>query len=629
MKNRSFLLTLLAITTTATIASGQILDFPPAVPLQLHKPLDNETRMMQRTAAQLENRGEYQKALEIYLDLFDEYPEYLPFYEGVIRNFTSTSQYANGLAWVDSLKADLLSRARPQDLTFAEREKLGNLIVDGGRFCGLMNRREEAFKCWEELYSLPHTSSGPYFRLFSAMIETRYPDGLEDMAKRARKITGDPSLLASSLAGYWANRGQLDRAVEEWLRLMEVQPRQAENVKRMILGLPEDEVTSGQIEASLKAALPRKAIQLQVIELLGSLYFRNRQWEDAYEQVRLANQLGEGNGVALLLFVENLNAEGEYLLAIRILEDLDQSHPELTNQPRALLARARALEANQVYDQADSVYTLLTSDRYLRTMQGNEALILQAKLRLNVLKQPGAARRILEDGLKRHPQLRGRDEAALLIGDTYLAERNLTSARQAYLEVSQAHHGRSPEIQSRALINAAQVDIYLGEVDQAVERLKTASQSSPEGALTNDALDLLEMLRNGQADSVALRIFAQAELERKLGQTAAAESLFIQVAAHVQVGDLAERALCKLADLRRAAGRIDEALETLDEFMNRFTTSLRAPEVLLTKGEIREVQLDDPEGAAAIYEKILIDYPESLQVEEARRRIRKLESPGI
>ena len=40
---------------------------------------------------------------------------------------------------------------------------------------------------------------------------------------------------------------------------------------------------------------------------------------------------------------------------------------------------------------------------------------------------------------------------------------------------------------------------------------------------------------------------------------------------------------------------------------------------------VREEDLGDIKGAIEIYEKILMDYPESLAAQDARRRIRHLE----
>jgi tetratricopeptide (TPR) repeat protein len=177
------------------------------------------------------------------------------------------------------------------------------------------------------------------------------------------------------------------------------------------------------------------------------------------------------------------------------------------------------------------------------------------------------------------------------------------------------------------LINAAKVDYYSGRFQQAIDLLYEASRQTPEGELTNDALDHLEMLRTSSTDSVNLELFARAELESRLGNHHDAESLFYQVAQETGIGDLAERALLKLSALQRKDGRIEEAIRILESIQTRFSNSLRAADNLLQLGHLYQNELGDINHAIEIYEKILVDYPESLQVDEARRRLRQLEQP--
>ncbi|TKJ41714.1 hypothetical protein CEE37_03870 [candidate division LCP-89 bacterium B3_LCP] len=626
MINRFFTYICLSLLLMIGTGQAQVFDFPPSVPLDLRTAVDNEARQLQRQASLHENRGRYQEALDIYLDLHQRHPGYTPFYEGAIRGYINLQKFDQGLVWVDSLREVMQGSTKFSDLTVAERVRLANYIVDGGRFCGKLGRREEALGRWEEVYLIPQVGSNPFFRLFSAMIDIRYLDGMDEMTKRAREVTGIPSLLSASLANFWANRGQLDRAIGEWLWLMEVQPRQSRSVKNQILNLPDDENTRNQVEESLMKALSREAIKIHVVELLADFYFRNRQWEAAHEYFRIADQLGGKEGDALVTFAENLINENRPELALQVLDDLNQTYPQLVNQPRISLARGRALEATGAYTSADSIYNLITTSEGLHSVQGQDALLKQAQMRLDILRQPEEARQLLEDGLKRIPRMRNRGEVLLLIGDTYIAERKLDKARETYLATAQEQGKGYVEIRSRALVNAAKVDFYLNENDQAIEKLKKATMQSPSGILTNDALYMLQLLRNGETDTTGLQLIAQAELERRLTNTTKAESLYTAAAQSAKSHDIILRSLWNLAEIQREDGEYLSALEVLESSASRFPKSLEAPRILLEMGDIYQNNLLDTEAALEKYEKILIDYPQSLLVEEARRRIRKIEA---
>jgi lipopolysaccharide biosynthesis regulator YciM len=554
----------------------------------------------------------------------------------MLRCWIGLEQYESGLVVVDSLRNAMLSTFPPLNkggqggissvLSIAMQERLSSLTIDGGRLAGRMGKREEAFRRWEEFYSLPHPSSNAFFRLMSAMIDCRYPDGLQDMVTKGRKVTGDPTLLAASLASYYSQRGQSDKAIEELLGLMEAQPVQSDAIQRQILAMPEDNQAKDQVEATLKAALKRDAIRLPVTQILAQFYFRNRQWDKAYEQALAADKLGGATGEAMLGFAETLLTESQSRLALQVLDDLAKFHPQISNSPRSLLARAKALEAERAYHLADSVFSRLTSSRTLRTAQEQEALQLHARLKLERLRQPAAARQLLTEGVKNNSRLRSMGQITLLIGDTYLAERNLEQARKTYLDAAQGIFPNTTEIKAKALVCAAQVDLCLGQVSQALSRLNEASASNPEGMLANDALDLVRLLGSAQGDTVTIAALACADLELRLGETARAEEQYTAIAQQTKVPELAEQALVSLAKLYRSSARPEPALKTLNEALTRFPKSLRAPEFIFVIGQIHEKDLGDPQGAIKEYEKILIDYPNSLPAQEARRRIRELES---
>jgi tetratricopeptide (TPR) repeat protein len=228
--------------------------------------------------------------------------------------------------------------------------------------------------------------------------------------------------------------------------------------------------------------------------------------------------------------------------------------------------------------------------------------------------------------LKSNPRLRQRGEAALLIGDTYLAQRNLQQARETYLAAAQGQYYEEPEVKTRAMVDAAKVEIIQGNLSQAAGRLTEAVKSNPQDKLTNDALDLLEILRASQDDSAAVVYLLQADLELHLGERARADSLHEMIASRSKAAELAQRALWNLAASYRAQGRAGEAIKVLQANLLRFPKSLQAPEVLLQIGEIKQRELGDRPGATEAYEKILIDFPNSMPVQEARKRLRELET---
>jgi tetratricopeptide (TPR) repeat protein len=75
----------------------------------------------------------------------------------------------------------------------------------------------------------------------------------------------------------------------------------------------------------------------------------------------------------------------------------------------------------------------------------------------------------------------------------------------------------------------------------------------------------------------------------------------------------------------RAMGRAEAAVDSLREFMALYPTSVQREDVMFLLGDILENDLGDIPAAIEQYEKLLIESPGGMHMEEARRRIRQLE----
>ena len=68
----------------------------------------------------------------------------------------------------------------------------------------------------------------------------------------------------------------------------------------------------------------------------------------------------------------------------------------------------------------------------------------------------------------------------------------------------------------------------------------------------------------------------------------------------------------------------DKAIEQLNLIVTSHSTDLWADDALFMLAEIYEVSLNDKTKASDYYQKIIIDFPGSLYVTEARKRFRLL-----
>ncbi len=71
-------------------------------------------------------------------------------------------------------------------------------------------------------------------------------------------------------------------------------------------------------------------------------------------------------------------------------------------------------------------------------------------------------------------------------------------------------------------------------------------------------------------------------------------------------------------------GKYQDAAELLDELVKDYSYDITADNALFMLAELNENQLNNPDEAKVLYQKLLIDYPGSLFAVEARKRFREL-----
>ena len=72
-----------------------------------------------------------------------------------------------------------------------------------------------------------------------------------------------------------------------------------------------------------------------------------------------------------------------------------------------------------------------------------------------------------------------------------------------------------------------------------------------------------------------------------------------------------------------------KAIAMYEKIVEKYPDEIRTDNSLFAMAEIHEVNLQDPEKAKSIYEKIFIDYSNSTFAVEARKRFRRLRGDDI
>jgi TolA-binding protein len=189
--------------------------------------------------------------------------------------------------------------------------------------------------------------------------------------------------------------------------------------------------------------------------------------------------------------------------------------------------------------------------------------------------------------------------------------------------------GSPDQYRDRILFRLAELDYFEAQFDSATALLQRIS-SNATNDLTNDALQLLYFIQeNKGAGQAALTEFAVADLLVRQRKFSEALARFQSVALHYSSTSLVDDATMRSGEMELLLNRVDDALAIFKKVANDMPTSILRDHAQMRIGQVYENRLKNKQKAIEAYEEVLANFPTSLFVEEARKRIRVLRGDSI
>jgi TolA-binding protein len=129
---------------------------------------------------------------------------------------------------------------------------------------------------------------------------------------------------------------------------------------------------------------------------------------------------------------------------------------------------------------------------------------------------------------------------------------------------------------------------------------------------------------------VPLKEFARADFLARQKKYTEATTIFQSVIEKNPQALFVDEGLMKIASLQTRAARYPDALATYQRLLTQFKeSSIALDKAQFNIAELYDYEMKDKPNAIASYEKLLADYPQSLLIEKARKRIRELRGDSL
>ena len=598
-----------------------------------------------RLAQNFEQAGEWERAIALYEQLLEAEPQNYMFFDGLRRGYTNLKKYDKAI--------DLVR----QRLTI-QKDDINLLAIMGGLYYQ-SGSAQAADSLWNIVIEGDRKNSVRYRLVASQMIEFRLYEKAIRIYLAARIATENMDQFVEELALLYAALQQYEEATHEYVRMLRSKPQQLSYVQARIAAFTGRE--EGR-KAAIKVArqeVRRSPNDLSFHALLAWLYIEGKEFDSALSEYRIIDRLSNADGGELFQFAQRAMQEQAYPAAARAFREVVDEHPEHRMIPYARFGFARAVEELSIgsdtltgirierptglpqtgmKDRAEPVSE--TRPSFQGAMSLYEALVsdypgsdvaMQAFYRIGTIRYQrffdldGALSAF--DGLRAFPLSSPLQfEATVSSGEVYTAKGDLLKARREYLSLLPTAREQQRD---QILFRLAELDYFEAGFDTALARLKGIT-SNVNTDLANDALQLQYFIQENKASAqVALSEFAAADLLMRQHKYSESLSRFIEITRAYPPALLLDDGMMRLSELHLLLHQAGAALEVLRQVANEMPSSILRDKAQLRIGEVYEKVLKNDAKAIEAYEGILIKYPSSLYVEEARKRIRLLRGDTI
>ena len=250
--------------------------------------------------------------------------------------------------------------------------------------------------------------------------------------------------------------------------------------------------------------------------------------------------------------------------------------------------------------------------------------ILSAHFKTFYLNQSKLGIELLQNSLKLPLNTREQARVKMELADIMVYDEKFNQAILYYAQVED--NLKNDVLAHEASLKLAKANFYKKDFDWTLQQVKVLKQS-PSLLIANDAIEMFLLIQDNSAEDslrVALQSYATADLKLYQNKKEEALQLFLTILQKHKGESIEEGTLFKVGKIYEEKGDFNKALTYYQNILDNHKDGIYKDEALFYSAEIYRKHLLDNEKAKALYEKVVLEHPDSLYYTESRKQYRTL-----
>ncbi len=574
-------------------------------------------------AKQYFDQGEFEKASELFEKLYDRQPANEYYLTRYLESLAGAKRYS------DAEKA--IKRALKDD-----PEKV-QLLVQQGQMLEDQGKVDDAKKSYAEALKRMPAERFAIQKLANAFAKAAKYELAAQAYEQGGVALKDKAFFAYYLGGLYQQLNEEEKMVENYLIAVADKPQRISNVQGIFSRALDDDGLK-RVQASILREVQGNPDNEALVELLVWSFIQQRDYRSAMRQVRALDIRRGEDGQRIFRLATTAMNERQYLAAqdgfAYIIEKKGPQNPFYIDAKRLSLdAERQRLLSESNFDRTafaalEQQYESFLAEAGLNSSTASIAHEL-ALLQAYQLDKRSEAIALLKQVLT-FPLID--DFAAQIkldLADFYLMEGERWESTLLYGQVDKAF----PEGQlgHEARFRNARLSYFSSDFEWAQEQFDIL-KSSTSRLIANDAIDMSVFIMdnlNLDTTSVPLAMYAAAELLSFQRKFAAANGKLDSLGKRFPEHGLIDDILFMRGDIEQQQARYAEAVVYYQQVVTDYPEDIRADNALFRWAEITEKYLNDPASAKTLYERLFLEYDNSILAVEARKRFRRLRGDEV
>ena len=426
--------------------------------------------------------GEFEKAADLYQQLWEKSNFDLQFYTSLFRSYLQLKKFDEAEKVV---KKEIRKYSdNPHytiDLGFLYKEK------------GELSKSKEAY---EKVIKALRPNEGEIrftANAFKAYRESDYEIAVYEKADKLFKGNAD---FSYELANAYNNKGDYNTAAKNFIENIERHPENQQLIKNQIQTGKDAEKLMAQLETQLYGKLQKNSDNENYVDFLTWIYVQNKDFEGALVQMKALDKRRNENGYRVLNIARMAQTEGAYDDAVKGFEYVANKDPRsnlyFQAKTELLFCRKEKIAKTINYTQEDLLalkkdYELFIDDNGKNSSTANSMKEL-ADLEGFYLHDIKSAIQHCEEVVNMSGIAQSlKNQSKLSLGDFYLIDGDVWESTLLYSQVDKEE--KDAPLGEEARFKNAKLSYYKGDFDWAQEQLKVLKGSTSE-LISNDAINL-------------------------------------------------------------------------------------------------------------------------------------------